>query len=281
MCLYGRMRPYLNKVWLAEFDGLCSSEFLVFPKRDGLNNHFLADRLNAEDFVLFANDRVSGERPRVDFKRLSPFPILLPPTKEQSRIVAKINAALLRVERGEGAARRALDRSKHYRASVLLAATSGDLTLGWRKTHQRKETRTAATDRELLQRLLTARRALWEQAEFGPLRRTDRYVEPNSTDEKSLTDLPVGWVWARLEQLGFVIGGLTKSPARRHLRRKLPYLRVANVYANHLRLDDVATIGVRKTELNKLLLEHGDLLIVEGNGSKEQNWSSGNVGQLD
>ena len=274
------MRPYLNKVWVAEFAGLCSSEFLVFPKRDGLNNHFLAARLNAEDFVMFANERVSGERPRVDFKRLSPFPILLPPTKEQGQIVGKLNAALLRVKRGEDAARRALDGSKNYRASVLHTATTGDLTRGWRKTHQKEETRTAPTGRDLLERLVAARRALWGQSEFGHLRsrykdrrdtkRKDRYVEPKSPDVKSLTDLPVGWVWARLEQLGFVIGGLTKSPARTRFRRKLPYLRVANVYANQLRLDDVATIGVRKTELNKLLLENGDLLVVEGNGSRDQ-----------
>ena len=26
--LYGRLRPYLNKVWVAEFDGLCSSVFV-------------------------------------------------------------------------------------------------------------------------------------------------------------------------------------------------------------------------------------------------------------
>src|SRR6516164_9811987 len=74
--LYGKMRPYLNKVWVAEFEGLCSAEFLVFRKRDGLNNVFLALRLNAEDFVAFANGQVSGERPRVDFQKLSHFPIL-------------------------------------------------------------------------------------------------------------------------------------------------------------------------------------------------------------
>ncbi|MGQ9873221.1 N-6 DNA methylase [Leptodesmis sp.] len=28
--LFGRMRPYLNKVWIAEFDGICSGEALVF-----------------------------------------------------------------------------------------------------------------------------------------------------------------------------------------------------------------------------------------------------------
>src|ERR1700749_5073824 len=29
--LYGRLRPYLNKVYCAEFEGLCSSEFIVLP----------------------------------------------------------------------------------------------------------------------------------------------------------------------------------------------------------------------------------------------------------
>lgn len=32
--LYGRMRPYLNKVWVAEFDGVCSGEALVFRADD-------------------------------------------------------------------------------------------------------------------------------------------------------------------------------------------------------------------------------------------------------
>jgi type I restriction enzyme, S subunit len=99
--LYGKMRPYLNKVWVAEFDGLCSAEFLVFSKYSGLNSKFLALRLNAEDFVAFANGQISGERPRVDFGKLSSFPIALPPTSEQDRIVAKLEAALSRVQRAE------------------------------------------------------------------------------------------------------------------------------------------------------------------------------------
>ena len=30
--LHGRLRPYLNKVYLPEFTGLCSTEFIVFRK---------------------------------------------------------------------------------------------------------------------------------------------------------------------------------------------------------------------------------------------------------
>ena len=40
--LFGRMRPYLNKVWIAEFDGICSGEALVFrPNQDKVDTQFL------------------------------------------------------------------------------------------------------------------------------------------------------------------------------------------------------------------------------------------------
>ena len=84
--LYGKMRPYLNKVWVAEFAGTCSAEFLVFSHTDELNSEFLALRLNADDFVNFANQQVSGERPRVDFRGLSSFPILLPPLTNRDEL---------------------------------------------------------------------------------------------------------------------------------------------------------------------------------------------------
>ncbi len=92
--LYAKMRPYLNKVWVAEFDGICSTEFLVFSTHITLDTQFLALRLNAADFVIFANGQVSGERPRVDFEKLSRFSMFLPPLAEQQRIVAKLSAAL-------------------------------------------------------------------------------------------------------------------------------------------------------------------------------------------
>ncbi|MCC6630385.1 MAG: restriction endonuclease subunit S [Chloroflexi bacterium] len=78
------------------------------------------------------------------------------------------------------------------------------------------------------------------------------------------------WVDATIGDVGQVISGLTKNPKREGLPRKLPYLRVANVYANELRLDQIEYIGVADQELDKLLLRQGDLLVVEGNGSPDQ-----------
>jgi len=273
--LYGKMGPKLNKVWLAKFDGLCSPEFFVFPKTEGLNSQFFAYRLNSRDFVDFATQHISGDRSRVDFEKLAKFPFLLPSNSEQERIVAKLNASLANEAEGEARVHSAQGYNEEYRASTLRDAVTGELTRDWRQAHKSVE-----TGDQLLDRLLDERRIRWEEAEpkyvhtAGKLSKCGKskkqYPEPAEIDTSGLSRLPIGWVWVGLQQLGFITGGLTKNPRRASLHPKLPYLRVSNVYADELRLADVKTIGVEKEEIDKLLLEKGDLLIVEGNGSKDQ-----------
>src|SRR4051812_17149309 len=53
--LYGRLRPYLNKVYLPGFEGLCSTEFIVFRKVPHIYSTYLQYFLNSWDFVNFAN----------------------------------------------------------------------------------------------------------------------------------------------------------------------------------------------------------------------------------
>lgn len=86
----------------------------------------------------------------------------------------------------------------------------------------------------------------------------------------SLPQLPEGWCWASVDQLGIVSGGLTQNAKREAYETKLPFLRVANVYANALALDEVKVIGVESDEIKRALVLAGDLLVVEGNGSVDQ-----------
>lgn len=78
------------------------------------------------------------------------------------------------------------------------------------------------------------------------------------------------WRKTRIGDVALVISGLTKNPKRQEYPNKLPYLRVANVYANELRLERIEHIGVADSEIEKLLLQRGDMLVVEGNGSPDQ-----------
>ncbi len=85
-----------------------------------------------------------------------------------------------------------------------------------------------------------------------------------------MTQAPKHWIWTRLDELGAVSGGVTKNAGRAAQAHRVPYLRVANVYANRLELEEVEEIDASEADLKRTLLEKGDLLVVEGNGSIDQ-----------
>ena len=64
--LYGKLRPYLNKVHIVDFEGICSTDILVFNKQPYIANRFLGLRFLSKDFVEYANQNVNGvQHPRV------------------------------------------------------------------------------------------------------------------------------------------------------------------------------------------------------------------------
>lgn len=84
-------------------------------------------------------------------------------------------------------------------------------------------------------------------------------------------DLGVGtYPVQELGDLAAVSYGVQKSPANRPGQKARPYLSVANVQRGRLDLSKVKTIDVSGAELSNLRLEPGDLLFVEGNGSREE-----------
>lgn len=170
---------------------------------------------------------------------LAEIDIDLPPLPEQHRIVAKIDTLFARSTRARNELARIPKLIERYRQAVLEAAFRGDLTEDWRKDHQPAVPK------------------------ISPRHPIDgRAIE--------LGDLPTEWVWQSIGDMCDVTGGLTKNQSRHTLPIKMPYLRVANVYANELRLDEIEEIGVTAGEADRVRLMPGDLLIVEGNGSLDQ-----------
>ncbi len=73
-----------------------------------------------------------------------------------------------------------------------------------------------------------------------------------------------------LAEVTEIQGGIQKQPKRTPIKNCYPFLRVANVGANGLDLSDVHQIELFDGELDRLRLQRGDLLVVEGNGSPSQ-----------
>ncbi|WKW50724.1 restriction endonuclease subunit S [Rhodomicrobium lacus] len=124
--LYGRLRPYLNKVVLAEICGAASAEFIILPPSDIIDQQFLQHVLMSPDFVSFTGLKSTGDRPRVNFEAISGYELNLPPLAEQRRIVAKIDSLTAKSKR----AREHLDHIprlvEKYKQAILAAAFRGE-----------------------------------------------------------------------------------------------------------------------------------------------------------
>lgn len=245
------------------------------PAHRGVATPWLMHAINAPQFRTSIAQLQSGStRSRISRRNLAGLTLKVPPTPEQHRIVAKLDELFSELDAGVATLERAQLKLERYRASVLKAAVEGRVTERWRRENPSSE-----TGQELLRRILVKRGKRWEEEQLAafeargktpPKDWRSRYQEPLGPDATGLPDLPGGWCWATVDQIGAVLGGLTKNAARTQLPHRLPYLRVANVYADELRLETMKEIGVRPEELEQTLLQPGDLLVVEGNGSADQ-----------
>ncbi len=87
--LYGKLRPYLNKVVLADRKGICSTDIIVFQvKKDLILPKYMANILRNKAFLIYATTKMSGANlPRVSWQKLKKFKISLPPLETQKKIV--------------------------------------------------------------------------------------------------------------------------------------------------------------------------------------------------
>ncbi|MGG2297409.1 restriction endonuclease subunit S [Aeromonas veronii] len=214
--LYGRLRPYLNKVAQPKNDGLASAEFIVFSENELIKSSFLKYRLNAHDFVRFANHLNEGDRPRVSFEQIGDFDLLIPPPTEQERIANKLDELFSELDKGVENLRTAQQQLKVYRQALLKHAFEGKLTAKWRAQNPDKLESAEA----LLERIQKEREACYQQqlAEWRkaqqaweaagkigskPAKPKAPKVLPALTVEElvELPELPKGWGWVRPEEI--------------------------------------------------------------------------------
>jgi len=126
--LFGKLRPYLEKYWVAEFDGKCTGEILAFmPQR--IANRFLFYCLGSRWFIERCNALAYGAKmPRVSWPtQLAQFNFPLPPLPEQQRIAAYLDASCAAIDAAVAAKCRQLETLDALRRDAITQAITRGL----------------------------------------------------------------------------------------------------------------------------------------------------------
>lgn len=116
--LVSNIRPYLKKIWLADKDGGCSPDVLVFriPDKSEVLPKFLYSAMAQDSFFDFMMSGKKGMKmPRGDKNTIPDYKIPVPPLAEQQRIVSLVSA----LEEKIAAAKRVMAECPQKKQAVL------------------------------------------------------------------------------------------------------------------------------------------------------------------
>lgn len=182
--------------WRGGEAGLNQRVCKIVPNEQFLNRRFLLFGING--YLRAIEDATSsvtvGHLSSKDILRI-PFP--LPPLSEQSRIVAKLEQLLRKVDACQKRLANLPVLLKRFRQSVLAAAYSGRLTADWREDHvgiedaERLIARIGESRRDRCEKLRHTRRRMIALGNFDNL-------EPSLRTDLELPELPRTWRWVDL-----------------------------------------------------------------------------------
>lgn len=228
----------------------------------------------------------------ISLGRLRPFRCPLPPLAEQRRIVSRVDELMGLCDELAARQQRRQRANVRFRGSALHAlteaATADDLRHAWERVtinwpDVTGDTEAVADVRQSIFDLAIEGRLVQQvgpggsaTAEIAQARATKASMEDLRRQpalppaEAPAGVLPTGWIWATVDDLFLVTGGIQKSSKRRPQSNHWPYLRVANVQRGRLDLEEIERFELFDGELDRLRLQPGDLLVVEGNGSESE-----------
>jgi type I restriction enzyme S subunit len=127
--LYGRLRPYLNKVLQPHFEGHCSTEiFPIKPKKNLLDRGFLFRWLIATETMKQINNTWTGATlPRANMNAVLEFSINLPSIIDQQAIVKKMEYLSTETKKIESKYQQKLRDLEELKKSILNKAFAGEL----------------------------------------------------------------------------------------------------------------------------------------------------------
>jgi len=100
--LYGKLRPYLDKCVLADFEGICSTDILVIVAKTNVGKKFLSYLMHNIRFIEYSTSTMAGvNHPRTSWSLLKNFLIPLPPLPIQQKIAEILSVVDKKIEAEE------------------------------------------------------------------------------------------------------------------------------------------------------------------------------------
>ncbi|EFR8040616.1 restriction endonuclease subunit S [Campylobacter jejuni] len=117
--LFGKLRPYLAKVFLADRSGICVSEFLVL-KIKSESNKFIKFLMLSSLFIDIVDSSTYGTKmPRANWEFIGNLKIPLPPLKEQEQIANFLDSEISKIDKIIEKTEKQIELIKEYKTTLI------------------------------------------------------------------------------------------------------------------------------------------------------------------
>ncbi|WDL78785.1 restriction endonuclease subunit S [Helicobacter winghamensis] len=123
--LFGKLRPYLAKVFLADREGVCVSEFLVLTPKKQCGN-FLKFLMLSPLFISVIDGSTYGSKmPRASWEFIGNLKIPLPPLHEQKEIAEFLDSKVAQIDSVIEKTKKQIELIKEYKNTLINEAVCG------------------------------------------------------------------------------------------------------------------------------------------------------------
>ncbi len=124
--LFGKLRPYLAKVYLAKDEGICTTEFLVYRNGNEIFNWYLHLLMLSFEFINLIDSSTYGSKmPRANSDFIGNQLIPIPPKDEQTRIAEFIETATTKIATVISLKEQEIEKLKEYKMSLIDGVVTG------------------------------------------------------------------------------------------------------------------------------------------------------------
>lgn len=125
--LFGKLRPYLVKIWVAEFAGSAVGDFFVLRNNEDLvSSEYLKYLLISDLYVQLINGSTFGAKmPRVSWEFMTNIKLLLPNLREQAELTSCLESLTREIDDRIKFINRKNKLLKEYRQSLISNVVTG------------------------------------------------------------------------------------------------------------------------------------------------------------